>query len=394
MATTANMALTLPVVSSTIGPTWATMVNAAFESIDSHDHTSGKGVKIPTSGLNINADLPFSNYLATGLKGAQFNSQASALTTLNCVHVAGGNLWFTNASGAQVQITSGGSVNAGSTGNILGLSSPAQAAYVLGTTQFSWYSNTAANQLASMRQAESVYHASGLTTNNSITVKPPATVGASYTLTLPAAVPTARGFLVSATSGAQEYSYVDNATIEDSSGIIGVKNLGITTAKIAAGGGANGTTGVTPDKLSPIFKYTVVPGGSGYVSNTSFVEQGRIANTQGLNLKPGVFTFTVQPSANIIGWGDWWIDPSKPAGTFFIRVTVYDNGNTTPTPKLQYIWTGGYLPGEKINWVHTIQDEWGASFVNPAVFVLDTKIDNASAAYYRGAFTMAVTQGG
>lgn len=393
MATTTNMALTLPVVSSTIGPTWATMVNAAFESIDSHDHTSGKGVKIPTGALNINADLPFSNYLSTGLKGAQFNSQASALTTLNCVHVAGGNLWFTNASGAQVQITVGSAVNTASSGGFAGLSSPAAALWNLAALSFEFYSDQSSSTLANMKQAQSQYFAAGLSTNNSITVKTPTTLGASYTLTLPAAVPTARGFLVSATSGAQEYSYVDNSTIEDSSGVIGVKNLGITTAKIADGGGANGTTGVTPDKLSPIFKYTVVTTGAGFKSNTAFEEQGRIANTQGLNLKPGIFTFTLQPAANV-NFCDWWIDATKPSATMFFRLTVYDNGNTTPVAKLTYTWTGGYVSGEKINWLYTIQDEWGASFVNPAVFVLETKIDSSSSAYWRGPFTMIVTQGG
>ena len=56
MATT-NMNLTLPTVSITVGPEWATLLNAALTDIDAHDHTSGKGVKITPAGLNINADL-------------------------------------------------------------------------------------------------------------------------------------------------------------------------------------------------------------------------------------------------------------------------------------------------------------------------------------------------
>ena len=54
MATTPNMTLDLPVVSTTPGPTWATAVNEAFDTVDTHDHSTGNGVKITPTGLNIN----------------------------------------------------------------------------------------------------------------------------------------------------------------------------------------------------------------------------------------------------------------------------------------------------------------------------------------------------
>jgi hypothetical protein len=47
---TANMNLSLPTVSVTIGPTWATQLNTALETVDVHDHTSGKGVQVPLPG--------------------------------------------------------------------------------------------------------------------------------------------------------------------------------------------------------------------------------------------------------------------------------------------------------------------------------------------------------
>ena len=45
MATT-YMNLTLPTVGTTVGPTWASLLNTAITSIDSHDHSSGKGATI------------------------------------------------------------------------------------------------------------------------------------------------------------------------------------------------------------------------------------------------------------------------------------------------------------------------------------------------------------
>ena len=54
--TTTNMSLNEPSVGVTTGPTWATQTNSNWETIDTHDHTSGKGVQLTPSALNINAD--------------------------------------------------------------------------------------------------------------------------------------------------------------------------------------------------------------------------------------------------------------------------------------------------------------------------------------------------
>lgn len=54
------MSLTLPTVSVTPGPLWATENNTAFTTIDSHDHTSGKGKLLAPASLvtpSANADL-------------------------------------------------------------------------------------------------------------------------------------------------------------------------------------------------------------------------------------------------------------------------------------------------------------------------------------------------
>jgi hypothetical protein len=50
------MTISLPTVGVTAGPTYASLVNAAFETVDAHDHTTGKGVQVPTAGININAN--------------------------------------------------------------------------------------------------------------------------------------------------------------------------------------------------------------------------------------------------------------------------------------------------------------------------------------------------
>jgi len=108
------MNLDLPTVSVTLGPDWATDLNTAIETIDSHDHTSGNGAQIPTSGININANLDFNDFSATDLLSTKFTSQGSPLSgasNANSVSVSSGNLYYVNGSGVSVQITSGSSLS-------------------------------------------------------------------------------------------------------------------------------------------------------------------------------------------------------------------------------------------------------------------------------------------
>src|SRR5690606_39067729 len=105
------MNLTLPVPTVTLGPDYALQNNTAFEAIDSHDHTSRKGTKVPTAGLNINANLNFNGFKPFGLLSLQLNSQSADLSGAphaNSVFAKSGNLYFTNGSGTVVQITTGG----------------------------------------------------------------------------------------------------------------------------------------------------------------------------------------------------------------------------------------------------------------------------------------------
>jgi hypothetical protein len=110
---TLNMNLNLPTVGVTAGPTYATLNNTAFETIDTHDHTTGKGVQVPTAGININADLEFNSNAAKELSFVGLESQGSAPSTNLSVYVDGSNdLYYKNSSGTSVQLTNGSSIAA------------------------------------------------------------------------------------------------------------------------------------------------------------------------------------------------------------------------------------------------------------------------------------------
>lgn len=114
MAVTPYMNLALPVVSTTLGPDWATALNTALETIDIHDHSSSKGVKITPSGMNISSDLTFNtSWSATDLKKTNYSSQSSSLTGAshsNSLYSVLGDLYYTNGAGVAVQVTSGGAL--------------------------------------------------------------------------------------------------------------------------------------------------------------------------------------------------------------------------------------------------------------------------------------------
>lgn len=105
MAVTTYMNLTLPTVSVTPGPLYATENNDAFTTIDSHDHTTGKGVPIPSSGILIGSDLDFNGYSAIGLKSLFMDSQSSAVATINTYYALNGLPYFNNSAGTNLQLT-------------------------------------------------------------------------------------------------------------------------------------------------------------------------------------------------------------------------------------------------------------------------------------------------
>ncbi len=107
------MNLDLPVPTETLGPEYAVQNNEAFESIDAHDHSSGKGVKIKPGGMDINADLNFQENKAYNLEAVQLINLGSAITGASgaqSIQVVAGDLYYVNDGGTAVQLTDGGAI--------------------------------------------------------------------------------------------------------------------------------------------------------------------------------------------------------------------------------------------------------------------------------------------
>jgi hypothetical protein len=222
MTTTLNMGLSLPSPGVDEGPGWAEQLNDSLSLVDLHNHTAGKGTKIPVAGLDLQADLTINSNSHTDVKSVKFTSQSSSLTTTNAVYVVNGELYFSDSGGTNVQITSGGSLNLASTGTIGGdyaqVGVNATVTYSDTTKTYSFLQ--AAGSTAKMYSAK-ISLADSAGGSNAVGIIPPVGLASGYDLTLPTAAPGADQVLAFASGG--QASFRD---INGTSGQVSVSKTG------------------------------------------------------------------------------------------------------------------------------------------------------------------------
>jgi hypothetical protein len=217
MSITPNMNMLLPTVTVTPGPTWAQEVNAAFGVVDSHNHTAGQGNPVPTSGLNINADLNFNSFNGYAFRSTRFAILTGTLslpTDLACLYSVNGDLYYNSGAGIPIQLTIGGALNATSIGGIGGdyVTSGASVSYSSANQTFTFWQSSGVNALLDVGPLK--IHAVG--NANYVTFGANASMVANYTLTLPVALPlSGTSFLMVDNTGAiSDNVQIDNNTIK------------------------------------------------------------------------------------------------------------------------------------------------------------------------------------
>lgn len=192
------MSLIIPTVGQEPAPTWAEDLNTSLSLIDAHDHTSGNGAPVPSSGLNINADLTFNGASATQVTSVVFAPKLAPLTTLGSIYESGVDLYYTDGNGNQIRLTQSGSIS-GASGNITGLVSPAAASYVAGSKTFVWQADT--NKAANLDAASIILRKLNVPSSPGITLSAPSALSSGYTMTLPPTTPSAVFSLVMDAAG-------------------------------------------------------------------------------------------------------------------------------------------------------------------------------------------------
>jgi hypothetical protein len=185
---TPYMNLLLPTVSVTLGPLYASEVNAAFLRVDGHDHSSGYGKPVNTNGLNINADLSFHGNKAVNLDDVGFNVRTPTAGLTGAVYMSGQDLYCQDGAGNIIQITAAGAVNVGGLGSWTGLSAPAQASYNSVTKKFALQSNTTGPKYGFLAVGDILLYPADPSTSGIYTQLEAAGV-TTYTFVFPQAVP-------------------------------------------------------------------------------------------------------------------------------------------------------------------------------------------------------------
>ena len=365
MVTTSNMGLILPDPLVTVGPTWATNLNTAITSVDEHDHTAGKGVQVPTAGINVNGDLTFSNYNLTSVNSTRHRNQdavLSAAADINATYFVNGNFYVNNADGTAVQITDGTGINIASTGTIGGdYGQPgvtAAATYSDSTKAFSWVQS--AGVTAKMAFGDILLY-ENIVSANPVTIKSPTSLGSAITITTPSTTTTLSGTTIAETisglktftaanthSGDEVFTGVTSGTgimplgsiVAVASGLsgaftipaTGVVSEGWQYCDGAAVAGGQSVSGTTPDLTDSRFLMGSTSSGT-TGGATSSAHTHTHAHTHGMDSQLGTITLahshTVTSHTHANGHIHQWIYNNTSGNTFSHQGSTESTGEWT-----------------------------------------------------------------
>lgn len=193
MTTLPNMNLVLPTRGAPGSGLWADALDAALALLDAHDHSSGKGLRVPSAGINVNADLTFASlYAPTNLHRISFAS-ITALAANNksmFVSSADNELYWRSNAGTNVKLTSGTALNvAAFTGGIGGDYAAAGAALAFDDSGKRYTHKDGAANWARLASGEVRILETGTAESVYVGLAAPAALAGSYSITLPLAVP-------------------------------------------------------------------------------------------------------------------------------------------------------------------------------------------------------------
>lgn len=210
MAVLPNMGINTPTLGGDSG-TWDDKINAALALIDAHDHTSGKGVAIVSSGITVDADIPMAGFGLTSLGKLSFSTIAAPSTGSKnlFVNTADNELYWRSNAGANVKLTSGSSLNTSLVGGIVGdySSVGAEVAFDDTNKRYTFKDQTAPTKKWA-RLASGPVRIFEYNTTESVYVEhaAAAALASSYTVTWPAALPGAQTMVQIGASGDLVYS--------------------------------------------------------------------------------------------------------------------------------------------------------------------------------------------
>jgi hypothetical protein len=237
MTTLPNMGLILPTRGPSGAGVWDDTLDENLGLADAHDHSSGKGVRIKTAGISIDADLSFGSlYGPTNLHRITFASIV-ALGANNkslFVNTADNELYWRSNAGANVKLTSGSTLNvAAFTGGIGGdyAAVGAEVAYEDANDRYTLKQQ--GGVWARIASGELRLSETGTSESVFAGISVPAALASSYTLTLPLTLPASTNIVQMTSAGVMSASNTISVAIAAASasfsGLV-TANAGLTAA--------------------------------------------------------------------------------------------------------------------------------------------------------------------
>lgn len=228
-----NMSIVLPTVGGDTNA-WGTEVNAALQILDPHDHSPGKGPRVPTTGIGINADLTMAGFGLTNLGRAAFSAITALATGSKALFVnsADNELYWRSNAGVNVKLTSGSTLNVSLVGGILGdyASVGAEVAYDDSLDRYTFKQQGSPKPWARMASGPIRLFEFNTTEAVGVEIACAAALASNYTITLPAAPPASTQLMQMSSAGAVSVSNTLTVTLAASAGLSGAGTVDFSSA--------------------------------------------------------------------------------------------------------------------------------------------------------------------
>ncbi len=202
MSTLPNMSIVLPALGGDSG-SWDDKLNDALTLVDSHDHTSGAGVQVPSAGLNIDADLSFGGFTISSLGKLSFTAITAPVSGSKnlFVNTSDNELYWRSNGGTNVKLTSGTSINTTLVGGIVGDYTSVGAAVAYDDANDRYTFKQQSGTWARLASGDVRLYETGTSESVYVGLKAPGALAASYDITMPLAVPSTTGFVRMSSGG-------------------------------------------------------------------------------------------------------------------------------------------------------------------------------------------------
>lgn len=271
-ATLPNTGITVPSLGGDEG-TWDDLTNLCWANYDAHDHTTGKGIRITASALNLTTDVTLNSTAALiSVPRISFASVATPSTNKSTFvsdgtgGLAANELYWRSNAGTNVRITNAGALNVAAFTNGIGgdyASVAAELNYDSANTRYT-HKGASGTNWAKLSGGSVQIHETGTSEAFNVQLVAPAALGASYDVTFATALPGSKALVQVSSAGVLTF---------ENTGVNGLTLASGTHLTLAgAGEYKHGDRSLTMSALSAAGQsavWAMTPGTSPYMGSTA-----------------------------------------------------------------------------------------------------------------------------